>query len=101
MLIIVILLALLIIILYLVLSPLVLTRGYVALLVKDKGSQNITWEDFEKFPHEKVDSELLIYKYKLRDGGHLFIGGIDLNQPPIYVYIKNTDGSEIDIMLRL
>lgn len=71
-----------------------LSRTYISVIGEIKGTDNLSWEDFDQFPHEDIGSGWYVYKYDLSDGGSLFLIGDSLDKPPSSIYITEKDGSE-------
>ncbi|WP_425538100.1 hypothetical protein [Microaceticoccus formicicus] len=71
-----------------------LSRTYIAVIGEIKGTDKLSWEDFDQFPHEDIGSGRYVYKYNLSDGGSLFIIGDSLDKLPSTIYITEKDGSE-------
>lgn len=59
-----------------------LSRTYITVIGEIKGTDNLSWQDFDQFPHEDIGSGRYVYKYNLSDGGSLFIIGDSLDKLP-------------------
>lgn len=70
------------------------SRAYISAIRAIKGTDNLSWEDFNQFPYEDIGSGRYVYKYDLSDGGSLFIIGDSLDKPPSTIYILEKDGTE-------
>lgn len=73
-----------------------LTTIYIGYITMVKGD-DLTWEDFEKFPHEEIGSGLYIREYNIIGGGDLLIGGPSLDEEPWYIEIIDLDGDRYRI----
>ncbi|KIR01153.1 hypothetical protein P261_02894 [Lachnospiraceae bacterium TWA4] len=60
--------------------------------------ENITWEDFERFPHEDIGSGRYIYKYDMVDGNSLILNGNKLDSPPECIYIIDSNSSIKEVL---
>lgn len=69
--------------------------------VSRKGKDNITWSDFEKYPHNDIGSGIYIYEYLMQNGYKLYIGGASIDELPQYIYIIDKSGNKTDIINRL
>lgn len=67
------------------------SRTYVDFIIAVKGKENITWEDFSRFPHTDIGSGRYIFEYYLVGGSHLYLNGSELKSQPESIYIINRD----------
>ncbi|MFU0826529.1 MAG: hypothetical protein ACFWTJ_03185 [Lachnoclostridium sp.] len=74
-----------------------LTISYIDELVKIKGAENLSWEDFDEFPHADIGSGNYVYQYEIAGGSHLYLSGPNLSSPPMYIYIIDSEGNRKDI----
>ncbi len=70
------------------------TKTYISAIGAIKGTDSLSWEDFNQFPHEDIGSGRYVYKYDFSDGGSLFVIGDSLDKPPSTIYILEKNGTE-------
>ncbi|KFI52643.1 hypothetical protein BBIA_0324 [Bifidobacterium biavatii DSM 23969] len=66
-------------------------------VISSKGIDNVSWDDFNQYPHQDVGSGNYVYRYDLPDDTHLLISGPNLDDPPMSVTFIGTDGTEIKL----
>ncbi|EEG92240.1 hypothetical protein ROSEINA2194_03884 [Roseburia inulinivorans DSM 16841] len=74
-----------------------LSMDIVNSIIKSKGINNVTWEDFEKYTYQDIGSGNYIYQYELPNGFYLYLSGSALDTPPTYIYIVDRNGNRIDL----
>lgn len=74
-----------------------LTMNYIDKLITDKGAENLSWKDFEQFPHKDIGSGNYVYQYDIEGGSLLYLSGPSLSSPPMYIYIIDSEGNRKDI----
>lgn len=63
-----------------------------------KKGTDLSWKDFEKYPSKEVGSGLYVRCYEMESPLQLFIGGGDLEEPPVYINLVNSrTGDSFDI----
>ncbi len=70
------------------------SRMYVDFVIAVKGKENITWDDFSRFPHTDIGSGRYVYEYDLVGGSHLYLNGSELKSQPESIYIINRYGTK-------
>ena len=73
------------------------SKNYVNFIILVKGKENMTWNDFSRFPHSDIGSGQYVFEYPLVGGSHLYLAGTELESKPDYIYIIDRDGTKIDI----
>ncbi len=66
-------------------------------IIESKGIDKVTWEDFNRYPHQDIGSGNYIYQYELSNGLCLYLSGPDLNIPPTYIYMIDQYGNRNDL----
>ncbi len=63
-------------------------------LIAAKGIENLTWEDFARYPHTDIGSGQFVFEYPLTESGRLYLTGSSLHEPPQRIYIIRRDGTK-------
>ena len=63
-------------------------------LIAAKGIENLTWEDFARYPHTDIGSGQYVFEYPLTESGRLYLTGSSLQEPPQRIYIIRRDGTK-------
>lgn len=62
-----------------------------------KGTENVTWEDFARYPHTDIGSGQYVFEYPLTESARLYLTGSSLQEPPRGIYIIRRDGTKKEI----
>lgn len=65
----------------------------------EKGEE-LSWSDFEQYPHEDIGSGLMIFHYDVDEDYFLLIGGVGSGYPPMYIYLVSKADESIFIDIR-
>lgn len=63
-------------------------------MVAAKGTENITWGDFARYPHTDIGSGQYVFEYPLTESARLYLTGSSLQDPPQGIYIIRRDGTK-------
>ena len=67
------------------------------LSLAEKG-EALTWSDFEKYEHTDVGSGLIVWEFNIKDdSSKLLIGGDSLEEKPVYIRLKMSNGTTLDV----
>lgn len=64
--------------------------------VEEKGTNVVTWSDFEHLEHENIGKELIVELYNLKDGNILRLVGPSYERRPRWIVIQDDKGNILE-----